>query len=111
MCASSRFWILREFELGDIDQLLIFSGWSDSTNNGEDVWCLVGNIVHLFRIFRTLGVARNDIVWNAFQFFECKCHDSLHNTLAITSAVTAASHVFFVEIFLFDPLALGPRSK
>jgi hypothetical protein len=53
------------------------------TNDGKDVWSLVSDIVHLFGVFRSLCVARDDIIRDAFQFFMCKGNDTLRKILVV----------------------------
>jgi hypothetical protein len=52
-----------------------------NTNDGEDVGCLVSDVIHLVGIVRALCVARDDIVGNTFQFFECEGNDTLQRIL------------------------------
>jgi hypothetical protein len=50
--------------------------WAN-TNDGENVWCFVGDVVDLFGTFGALRVTRNNIGWNAFKLLERESNDAL----------------------------------
>lgn len=93
--------VLSEFELGALSEKIPVK--SRRTYDWENIWSLVGDIVQSLAIFYPFAIARNNILWNTFQFFLSEGDDRLYEALLMgvqRRQSCAEPNLLFVEVFL-----------